>query len=105
MKLSQTVKPISYLKSHASEAIRDLEETGGTLVITRNGEAKAVVQDIQTFEQTRETIVLLKRFLESKEQFRKGESYSLDDGFAIAGQRLKEHNAKKVRRSAQQERS
>jgi prevent-host-death family protein len=100
MKLSQTVKPVSYLKAHASEAIRNLEETGGTLVITRNGEAKVVVQDIQSFEQTQETILLLRRLLESKEQFRKGESHSLDDAFAIARERLKNYNAQKVRRPA-----
>ncbi len=47
MKLSTAVKPISFFKAHAAEIIKSLSENGETLVITQNGEAKAVVQDIQ----------------------------------------------------------
>lgn len=60
MKLKSQIKPISYLKAHASEIIRNLGERGGPLVITQNGEAKVVVQDIESYEQTQETMALLK---------------------------------------------
>lgn len=60
MKLSGQIKPISYLKAHASEIVRTLGERGEPLVITQNGEAKAVVQDIDSFEKTQETMALLK---------------------------------------------
>ena len=60
MKLSSRVKPISYLKAHASEIVRTLGDRGEPLVITRNGEAKAVLQDIDSFEKTQETMALLK---------------------------------------------
>ena len=60
MKLSSQIKPISYLKAHASEIVRTLGERGEPLVITQNGEAKAVVQDIDSFEKTQETMALLK---------------------------------------------
>ncbi len=43
MKLSEAVKPISYIKSHASEVIRDITERHGSVVITLNGEAKAIL--------------------------------------------------------------
>lgn len=60
MKLSSQIKPISYLKAHAAEIVRSLGEQGGPLVITQNGEAKVVMQDIESYEQTQETMALLK---------------------------------------------
>ena len=60
MKLSSRIKPISYLKAHASEIVRTLGERGEPLVITQRGEAKVVVQDIDSFEKTPETMALLK---------------------------------------------
>lgn len=53
MKLSESVKPISYIKSHASEVIRKLVEDHASIIITHNGEAKAVLQDIREFEKHR----------------------------------------------------
>ena len=60
MKLSDQVKPISYLKAHAPEVIRNLAEGRDPVIITLNGEAKAVLQDIASYEQTQETLALLK---------------------------------------------
>lgn len=60
MKLSGQIKPISYLKAHAAEIVRHLTERGEPLVITQNGEAKVVMQDIESYEQTQETMALLK---------------------------------------------
>ena len=51
MKLSESIKPISYLKSHAADVLRQVAENRRAVVITQNGEAKAVVQDIKTFEE------------------------------------------------------
>lgn len=59
MKLSH-IKPISYLKAHASELVHQLTEQREPLVITQNGEAKAVMQDVQSYQQTQETLALLK---------------------------------------------
>ena len=60
MKLSTKVRPITYLKANAAEVIRDLAEHRQALVITQNGEAKAVMQDVASYEQTQETLALLK---------------------------------------------
>lgn len=60
MTLSRQIKPISYLKAHASEIVRNLAKQQEPLIITQNGEAKAVVQDIESYEQTQETMALLK---------------------------------------------
>jgi prevent-host-death family protein len=60
MRYSTQVKPISYLKANAAEVLTHLAENREPLVITQNGEAKAVLQDVASFEQTQETLALLK---------------------------------------------
>ncbi len=60
MKLSNRIKPISYLKAHAAEIVRTLGDRREPLIITQNGEAKVVMQDIDSYEQTQETVSLLK---------------------------------------------
>ena len=59
MKLSSRIKPISDLKAHAAEIVRNLNEHREPLVITQNGEAKVVIQDIESYERTQETMALL----------------------------------------------
>ncbi len=60
MRFSSRVKPISYLKAHAAEVVAQLTESREPLVITQNGEAKVVLQDIRSYEETQETLALLK---------------------------------------------
>ncbi len=60
MKMSDQIKPISYLKANASEIVRSLQEHSDPLVITQNGEAKAIIQGIASYEETQETLALLK---------------------------------------------
>lgn len=60
MRYSTQVKPISYLKANAAEVLARLAEERAPLVITQNGEAKAVFQDVASYEETRETLALLK---------------------------------------------
>ena len=60
MRYSTQVKPISYLKANAAEVLIKLNEEREPLVITQNGEAKAVIQDVASYEETQETLALLK---------------------------------------------
>lgn len=60
MRYSAQVKPISYLKANAADVLSTLAERREPMVITQNGEAKAVIQDVASFEQTQETLALLK---------------------------------------------
>ena len=60
MTLSNRVRSISYLKAHAAELVRDLETTREPLVITQNGEARAVLRDVASFDALQETGALLK---------------------------------------------
>lgn len=73
MKYSTRIKPISYLKANAAEIVRTMAEERSALVITQNGEAKAVMQDVATYEQTQETMALLKILALGRREIEKGE--------------------------------
>lgn len=60
MRYSSQVKPISYLKANAAEVLAQLAESREPLVITQNGEARAVLQDVASYEDAQETLALLK---------------------------------------------
>ncbi len=60
MRYSTQVRPISYLKANAAEVLTQLAERREPMVITQNGEAKAVLQDVASFEETQESLALLK---------------------------------------------
>lgn len=81
MKLSESIKPISYLKAHASEIVKDINKNRKTMVITQNGEAKVVVQDIKEFEKMQETMALLKILSMSQESIKKGKFKPVDKAF------------------------
>ena len=59
MKLSQDLKPVSYLKNNMAKEIRKLNENQGTMVITQNGEAKVVMMDIGVYEDLQESLSML----------------------------------------------
>jgi prevent-host-death family protein len=79
MKFSNQIKSISYLKDHAAEIVRSLGESGEPLVITQNGEAKVVVQDIQSYERTQETMALLKILALGARQVEEGKVQAAGD--------------------------
>ena len=60
MSYSSQIKPISYLKANAAEILTRITEIREPIIITQNGEAKAVLQDLASFEETQETLALLK---------------------------------------------
>lgn len=60
MNYTLQVKPISYLKANAAEVLRQLAERREPLLITQNGEAKAVIQDVASYDETQKTLTLLK---------------------------------------------
>lgn len=71
MKLSESVKSISYLKANAANLIDDINKNQKTLVITQNGEAKVVVQDIKVYEKMQETMAMLKLLAMTNEKSKK----------------------------------
>ena len=90
MKLSESVKPISYFKAHASEIIRQIADRRQPMVITQNGEAKAILQDIVQYEQTQESLALLKMLAQSQASLRNGDYRSIDDVFGNLKKKIQE---------------
>ncbi len=90
MKLSESVKPISYLKSHTAEVLRDVSEGRRTMVITQHGEAKAVLQDIASHEQTQESLALLKMLAQSTKSIQEGRTKPLKKAFADIRRHVRE---------------
>ena len=90
MKFSQAIKPISYLKSHASELIRNISANQDTLIITQNGEAKVIVQDIKVYEQTQESLALLKILAQSSSNLNKGNFKPVSKSFSDLKKRIKD---------------
>jgi len=89
MKYSTQIKPISYLKANAAEVVRQLADKREPLVITQNGEAKAVIQDVASYEETQETLALLKILALGNQQIEKGR-------VVPAGQAIKRLREKKA---------
>jgi prevent-host-death family protein len=75
------VKPISYVKANAADLIRELKENGEPLVITQNGEATAVMQDVASYEATQETLALLKILALGRRQVEEGRTVPAEEVF------------------------
>jgi prevent-host-death family protein len=82
MKLSTNVKPISYLKSHTAEIVKEITETREPLLITQNGVSSLVVQDVASYEQTQQTIALLKIIAIGRKQIEQGQIKSMSEVFS-----------------------
>jgi len=82
MRLEDRVRSVSYLKAHAAEVLRDLAERREPLVITQNGEARAVMLDVGTFDALQETVALVKLFAVAERQERDGMVQTADEAVA-----------------------
>jgi len=72
MHLSQDIKPISYLKTKTADVIKSVNETKRSIFITQNGEAKAVIQDIKSYEKLQDSLALLKLIVQSENDIDQG---------------------------------
>ncbi len=94
MKYSETIKPISYLKAHASEVIRDVAANQKTVVITQNGEAKVILQDVKVYEETQESLALLKILALSSKSRQEGKNKPLEHSIEDLRRRIRESKDK-----------
>lgn len=92
MKLSTNVRPISYLKSHAAEVVKDITETGEPMLITQNGEARLIVMDVSTYEQQEHTLALLKILAMGNRDIEQGRGRDAEAVFAELDAMNKESN-------------
>lgn len=90
MKPSESIKSISFLKAHAAELIRDVSSNQKTLVITQNGEAKVIMQDVKIYEQTQESLALLKMLAQSNKSLKAGKHKLTKQAFTDLRKRIEE---------------
>ncbi len=79
MRYSTQIKPISYVKSHAAELLDRIAEEREPIIITQNGEARAVLVDVHSYEEMRETLALLKILAIAEKEIGQGETVPLED--------------------------
>jgi prevent-host-death family protein len=90
MNLSQDIKPVTYLKARAADLLRQINDTRRPVVITQNGEPKAVLQDPESYENMRNALGILKLVALGEEDVRTGKLVSQDDVFASIEEKLKD---------------
>ena len=83
MKISQYIQPVSYLKSHSADILKQVNDTHRPVIITQNGEPKAVLQDTESYENMRNTIGLLKLLFLGKKTSEKAIRLSKPKFFVI----------------------
>lgn len=88
MYLSQDIKPISYLKAKTADVINSVNENQRTIIITQNGEAKAVVQDIKSYENLQNSLNLLKLIVQSENDIENNEVIEQEKMFENLEQKL-----------------
>jgi prevent-host-death family protein len=81
MHLSQDIKPISYLKSKTADVINSVNENQRAIIITQNGEAKAVIQDIKSYENLQNSLNLLKLIVQSENDIENNKIISQESMF------------------------
>ena len=81
MNMREDIRPVTYLKSRAADLLDQLNKTHRPVVITQNGEARAVIQDAESYERTKTAIGLLKLLVQGEEDIRSGKIYDQDEMF------------------------
>jgi len=86
--LSQDIKPISYLKAKTADVINNVNLNQRTIIITQNGEAKAVVQDIKSYENLQNSLNLLKLIVQSESDIENDNVIEQEEMFSNLEQKL-----------------
>ncbi len=95
MNITEDIRPVTYLKNQAADVLKQVNETRRPMIITQNGEPKAVLQDPVSYENMRNAIGLLKLISQGEDDVKQGKVKSQEDVFADLEKRVRE-NAKGV---------
>ncbi len=90
MNISKDIKPITYLKSKAPDLLKQINETHRPVVITQNGEPRAVLQDPVSYENMRNAIGILKLICQGEQDLKDGKVKPQGEVFAHIEKLLKE---------------
>jgi prevent-host-death family protein len=88
MKILSDIKPVSYLKSHAADILNQINETHRPIVITQNGEPRAVLQDPDSYDRMRNAIGILKLISHGEEDIKHGRTKAQEKVFKDIGMLL-----------------
>lgn len=89
MNITNEIKPVTYLKSRAADLLKQINETHRPVIITQNGEPKAVLQDPESYENMRNAIGILKLISQGEEDLKSGSVKSQEAVFADLEAKLK----------------
>jgi len=89
MKMSEDIRPVTYLKSRTADLLAQVNKTKRPVIITQNGEARGVLQDTESFESMKAAIAILKLLVQGEEDVRKGDVIPHDEVFRRIENRLK----------------
>lgn len=92
MNITNDIKPVTYLKSRAADLLNQINETHRPVIITQNGEPRAILQDPKSYENMRNAIGILKLLSEGEADVREGRVRSQEDVFNIIEKGLKANN-------------
>ena len=81
MNITSDIKPVSFLKSHAADILKQINETHRPIVITQNGEPRGVLQDPESYDNMRKAIGLLKLISQGEEDIKQGNTKTQDRVF------------------------
>ena len=90
MNLTSDIKSVTYLKSRAADLLNQINETHRPIIITQNGDARAVLQDPISYENMRNAIGILKLISQGEADIRSGKVESQEDVFEGIEIKLKE---------------
>lgn len=90
MNISKDIKPITYLKSKAPDLLKQINETHRPVIITQNGEPRAVLQDPESYENMRNAIGVLKLISQGEQDIKDGKTKPQEEVFADIKKLLKE---------------
>ena len=81
MNISSDSKPVSFLKSHAADILKQINDTHRPIIITQNGEPRGVLQDPESYDNMRKAIGLLKLICQGEEDIKQGNTKTQDRVF------------------------
>jgi prevent-host-death family protein len=90
MNITNDIKPVTYLKSRAADLLNQINETHRPVIITQNGEPRAILQDPKSYENMRNAIGILKLLSQGEADIRNGQTKSQEDVFKEIENALKE---------------
>ena len=89
MNIQSDIKSVSYLKSRAADILKQINDTRRPVIITQNGEPRAVLQDPESFENMRNAIGILKLLSQGEEDVKNGRCRPQDEVFAAIASKIK----------------